>query len=127
MVEEDSNFREIDMGDIYISSWDNYPDLYQKWSKHDEDIPYPNGENGEMVWERCKKSIGEIIKNDFERVAIIAHGGTIRSIICGILNIPQQRRFHIGFPVENCSISIIKFNPKDLHFYLHTFNDYSHL
>lgn len=124
---EEPNFREINMGDIYLSSWDNYPELFKKWSKFEEDIPYPNGENGEMVWTRCKKSIEKIIENNFERVAIITHGGAIRSIICGILNIPQERRFFFGYPPENCSISVIKFNAKDSKFYLHTFNDFTHL
>lgn len=121
-VIEDPNFREIDMGDIYLHSWDNYPELYQKWSKFEEDIPYPNGENGEMLWARCKESLEQIIKEDYKNVAIVAHGGVIRSIICGILNIPQQRRFCLGAPTENCSISIIKFDPSESKFYLHTFN-----
>jgi broad specificity phosphatase PhoE len=118
----DSNFREIDMGDVYLNSWTNYPELFTTWSKHEEDICYPNGENGKMVWDRCKRSIENIVKNDFERIAIVCHGGTIRSIICGILNISQERRFYIGAPPENCSISIIKFQRKEQKFYLHTFN-----
>lgn len=126
-VIEDENFREINMGDIYLSTWDNYPELFKEWSKFEKDIPYPNGENGEMVWKRCKESIDQIIENDFERVAIITHGGVIRSIICGILNIAQEKRFFFGNPPENCSISIIKFNKKGDKFYLHTFNDFVHL
>jgi broad specificity phosphatase PhoE len=113
------------MGDIYLYSWSKYPDIYHEWVKHEEDIPYPNGENGNMVWERCKDSLYKMLKDDFKQIAIIAHGGKIRSIICGILNIPQEKRFYIGFPPENCSISIIKY--ENNHFYLHTFNDYSHL
>lgn len=122
----DSNFREIDMGDVYLNFWTNYPDLFSEWSKHEKDISYPNGECGKMVWDRCERSIKTIIKNDFHRVAIVCHGGTIRSIICGILNIPQERRFYLGAPPENTSISIIKFNREEQKFYLHTFNDYTH-
>lgn len=127
IIIEDSNFREINMGDIYLSSWDNYPELFERWSKFEEDIPYPNGENGEMVWARCKKSIDKILENNYERVAIITHGGTIRSILCGILNLPQQKRFYFGYPPENCSISIIKCHDNDSKFYLHTFNEYTFL
>ena len=120
-------FREIDMGDIYIKSWNDYPDLYARWILHNDDIPYPNGENGEDVWNRCKTQLDNLVKNQYKKVAIVCHGGTIRSIICGILDIPQQKRFFLGFPLENCSISIIKYNEKDKRFYLHTLNDITNM
>lgn len=113
------------MGVIYTSSWENYPQTYQKWVLHNEDIPYPNGENGMDVWMRCKNEIDSILESNYNRIAIVCHGGTIRSIICGILNIPQQKRFYYGFPIENCSISIILYKSNE--FYLHTFNDYYHI
>jgi len=52
-------------------------------------MPYPNGENGEAVWQRCKKEIYPLV-GKYKRVAIICHGGTIRSIICGLLDIPND-------------------------------------
>ncbi len=118
-------FREIDMGDIYIKSWNDYPDIYDMWKQHKDDIPYPNGENGADVWKRCRQEIDCITTNSYERAAIICHGGTIRSIVCGILDIPQQKRFFFGYPPENCSVSIIKH--ENGQFNLHTFNDYSHI
>jgi len=119
------NFREIDMGEIFLKSWNSYPEIYSKWLKHDEDIPYPNGENGNDVWERCYKELKEIILLNFNRIAIVCHGGTIRSMICGMLNIPQQKRFYFGIPPMNCSITVLNFDKNE--YYLHTFNDYSHL
>lgn len=122
-----SDFREIDMGDVHTKTWDAFPDLYTQWALHNEDIPYPNGENGEDVWNRCKKHLGDLAASQSERVAIVCHGGTIRSIICGVLDIPQKKRFYFGSPVENCSISIVKYNDMDKKFSLHTLNDFSHL
>lgn len=119
------SFHEIDMGDIYKKSWKEYPDIYAKWVLHEEDIPYPNGEKGTDVWNRCIYEINNIKKLNYNRIAIVCHGGTIRSIICGVLNIPQQKRFYFGFPPENCSISMILL--KENNFFLHTFNDYSHI
>lgn len=118
-------FREIDMGDIYRKPWSDYPDLYSQWILHEEDIPYPNGENGSDVWNRCKEELDSIIQSDYTRLAIVCHGGTLRSIICGILNIPQQKRFYFGHPPENCSISVLVRKNSD--FFLHSFNDYSHI
>jgi len=119
------NFREINMGEIFLKSWNEFPEIYSKWLLHEEDIPYPNGENGYNVWTRCKKELDEIIKRNYKRIAIVCHGGTIRSIICGALNIPQQNRFYLGIPLQNCSISILVYELEK--YYLDLFNDYSHL
>lgn len=118
-------FREIDMGDIYTKSWNGYPGIYEQWKQHKEDIAYPDGENGADVWKRCKPGIDDIISHNYDRTAIVCHGGTIRSVICGLLDIPQQKRFLFGSPPENCSISIIKWQNGE--FILHTFNDFSHI
>ena len=117
--------REIDMGEICKKSWDAFPELHTEWVRHEEDIPYPNGENGADVWRRCKQEMDEAIALGHQRIAIVCHGGTIRSIICGILHVPQCKRFYLGAPLENCSISIITHREND--FFLHTFNDSNHM
>lgn len=122
-----SDFREIDMGDVHTKTWDAFPDIHAQWVLHKEDIPYPSGENGEDVWKRCKKQLEALAASQAERVAIVCHGGTIRSIICGVLEIPQQKRFYLGAPVENCSISMLRYSAMDKRFCLHMFNDFSHL
>jgi probable phosphoglycerate mutase len=120
-------FREINMGDIDKHSWGNYPELYERWKQHEEDIPYPNGENGADVWRRCAAQLEKIIREPYQKVAIVCHGGTIRSIICGVLSIPQEKRFYFGNPPENCSISIVRYREDEARFYLHSFNDCAHL
>jgi len=120
-------FREINMGDINKKSWACFPELHARWKLHEEDIPYPNGENGADVWSRCAPRLQEIIRQPHQKVAIVCHGGTIRSIICGILNLPQEKRFFFGNPPENCSISIVRYREEEARFYLHSFNDCAHL
>lgn len=120
-------FREINMGDINKNSWENYPELYERWKLHEEDIPYPNGENGAVVWRRCAAQLEKIVQQPYQKVAIVCHGGTIRSIICGVLSIPQEKRFYFGNPPENCSISIVRYREDEARFYLHSFNDCTHL
>ena len=71
-VRTDKAFRKIDMGDIYTKSWNAFPEIYSEWSLHKNDVPYPNGENGEAVWQRCKKEILPMI-NKYERIAIVCH------------------------------------------------------
>lgn len=118
-------FREIDVGYLNQNSWDDYPDIYQRWKMHDEDIAYPGGENGEDVWKRCNEVFAKIEKENYNRIAIVCHGGTIRSILCGILGIAQEKRFYFGCPIENCSISKLQYI--DNHFYIDTMNEYSHI
>ena len=119
-------FREIDMGAIFTRPWSEFPELHAQWILHKEDLPYPEGENGADVWLRCKKVfVDTILPAGYRRIAIVCHGGTIRSILCGLLRIPQQRRFYFGMPPEHCSITTVRFVKGE--FYLHTFNDYSHI
>lgn len=128
-IEIRSNLKEIDMGECDTQGWDyvfnTYPDFKMQLDKHEVDIKYPNGECGEDVWNRAKKVLFEVVDLGLDNVAIVTHGGTIRSLICGVLNVPQAKRFYFGYPPEHCSISILKYNNN--RFFLHTFNDYLHL
>ncbi len=124
-IELRQGFREIHMGDIYEKSWGEYPELFAKWALFEEDIPYPGGENGANVWERCKKELETIITSEYERVAIVSHQGTIQSLICGMLKLPQDRRHCLGEPIMHTSISVLKYTNKK--YLLHSFNDCSHL
>lgn len=121
----DKRFREIDMGDVLKTSWDGFPEHYEKWRLHEEDLPYPNGESGTDVWNRCGALAEELLQKPGARVAVVCHGGVIRTLLCGLFQIPQVRRFLFGMPLENCSITIVK--QEEGQRYLHTFNDYSHL
>lgn len=119
------SFREIFMGEIYEKSWGEYPDLFAKWSLFEEDIPYPGGENGADVWQRCEADLEQIVTLGHERIAIISHQGTIQSIICGILKLPQEKRYLFGEPIMHTSISVVQYTNKK--YWLHSFNDCSHL
>ena len=128
-IEARDALKEIDMGECATRGWDyvhaTYPHFQGDFQKHETDVSYPQGECGADVWNRAKHVIDEIIQLGLENVAVVAHGGTIRSIICGSLGLPQEKRFFLGMPPEHCSISILKY--QDERFYLHTFNDYTHL
>lgn len=124
--------REIHMGDCDTYGWnyleENYPLFIEEFRKHNSDLRYPpNGECGDDVWQRVKEVIYEMIETDYENVAVVTHGGVIRSLICGLLNIDQSRRFYLGNPPENCSISMIKYDKKSKEFFIHSFNDCAHL
>ncbi|MBU3157350.1 histidine phosphatase family protein [Clostridium estertheticum] len=123
--------REIDMGEYNDKGLkfiqDNYPNFFKEFSKHTSDLPYPKGECGEDVWKRTQIIVNEIINCGLKNVAVVLHGGIIGVLICGFLGIGQHKRFFLGEPLENCSISIIKYDNKANNYYLQSFNDHSHL
>ncbi len=124
-VETDSRLREIDMGELYQRVWSDFPAEYAEFLKHEHDVPYPGGECGADVWLRVSEWMNEIREEGGNRFAVVCHSGIIRSVACGILNIPQQRRFFLGDPPMNCSLSVIRFAERNA--YLHTLNDHAHL
>jgi broad specificity phosphatase PhoE len=125
-VEINPAFREIDMGALYRGArWSDYPKLRRAWLRHEVDLPYPEGENGADVWARCSGPLAALTEGPGERVALVCHGGTIRSIVCGMLGIPQQKRHYLGEPLMNCSVSVIAINDGVAR--LHTFNEHAHL
>jgi len=120
-------FREIDMGALYRgASWSDYPKLRAQWEKHEEDLPYPEGECGWDVWDRCRAPLEALLQSTRERAALVCHGGIIRCMLCGLLGLPQQKRFLLGDPLENCSITVVAAKD-DGRIRLHTFNDCAHL
>ncbi|HMM30807.1 MAG TPA: histidine phosphatase family protein [Clostridia bacterium] len=120
-------FREIDMGLVAYRPWTDFPQEYQKWARHEEDLPYPQGENGEAVARRFFAQFAHIAQSGYSHVAIVCHGGVIRCAVCGVLGLPQQRRFLLGDPVENCSVTVVKHNPQTGEYRLQSFNDAAHL
>jgi broad specificity phosphatase PhoE len=123
--------REIDMGEYVEKDWkyieNNYPDFVREFSDHLSDVSYPNGECGGDVWKRSKETIEEIINSGLDNVVVVAHGGMLRVLLSEFVGLHQERRFFFGSPLENCSISLIKYDNKSRKFYIHYFNDYSHL
>ncbi|MFA0814487.1 MAG: histidine phosphatase family protein [Anaerofustis sp.] len=117
-------FREIRVGELNHKTWEDFPELYEQWNSHEEDTPYPDGENGSMVWERCKPVLADIIGQNPQRAAVVCHGGTIRVIICGLLGLPMQKRFFIGNPPLNCALTILQM--QNGRWFLHTLNDAAH-
>ena len=121
----DPAFREIHMGDLETKPWSDYPDWRARWVLHDEDMPYPNGESGGDVWNRCKTQLSQLVALPKQKIAIVCHGGTIRSIVCGVLGIAQQKRFCFGAPLEHCSITVIRYDAMAQAYCLHSFNTIS--
>lgn len=131
-VTYDPRLSEIDMGECsgdrdwdYITS--TYPDFVSAFTLHEEDVAYPKGESGADVWARASAALAGITGCGLNKVAVITHGGTIRVLVCGMLGIPQQKRFFLGRPLNNCSITHIVYDGAKGRYFIQTFNDGAHL
>jgi broad specificity phosphatase PhoE len=121
--------REINMG-----AWDaltieeryiNNEYYAKEWHKHLADLPYPDGECGQDVCKRVKKIIEDIKKQQYKNVAIVTSGGTIAILLCELLGLEQYKRF--SMEIDNCSISIVKYDILNNKQIVKCINDTGHL
>jgi broad specificity phosphatase PhoE len=125
------DLREIHMGASEELGWayleTYYPDFMAAYRHHDKDLPYPpDGESGTDVWKRVSVVLREIVESGLERVAVVTHGGVIRSVMCGILCIGQENRFQF-YPPANCSITELHSDVPTNRFRIVRYNDTAHL
>lgn len=125
------DIREIDFGDLHGNSDDynneHFKEFKEERAKLQYDIPFPNGECGKDVWYRASKVIHEIKNSNANNIAMVTHGGTIRSLLTGFLGLDQSQKLLFAISLENCSITELNYNKKEDRFYLERFNDYAHL
>jgi len=75
---------------------ERYPEEFKAWSENPLLFSPVRGESTVEVRERVVKAFHEIIENHRgEHIAIVAHGGTNRVILCHIMGIPLENIFRI--------------------------------
>lgn len=129
------NLRETEFGDLEGYTDEElhikYAAFYEERDKFEKDIPYPGGENGEECFSRMYDAVMDIIDeckaNDYERIAIVSHGGALRCFMAGILGMDMARRLQFVKTMENCSITEIDYDEYRNRFYIERVNDYNHL
>lgn len=93
------DFRECDFGAFENK---NHAELngradYQAWIDSSGEMPFPGGESRALFAERCVKAFAEIRMQPCD-CALIAHGGTLMSIMAAYAR-PAQSYYH--FQVQN--------------------------
>lgn len=125
------DIREISFGDLegYSDEYnkEHFGDFLRERASLENDIPFPNGESGQDVFIRAKRVMDEIVKSKAKNVAVVTHGGTIRSLLAGLLGMDQSKKLLFAVSLENCSITQLIYNEENKTFYLQRFNDYAHL
>lgn len=92
-----------------------------------EDIPYPDGgENCEMVFERSFAALKDLVKEPYENVCVVTHGGVLRALLTGLVGADYAKWLTYGRQIENCSITHIMYDEKMETFHIERFNDFAH-
>jgi alpha-ribazole phosphatase len=73
-----------------ISSTD--PHLVAKWSELAEDFCFPEGESHVEFQQRVARVVEDINSSELTSIALVTHGGVIRSLICQLLGYPYRDR-----------------------------------
>ena len=81
----ETDFRECDFGLFENRNYLELADfpLYRRWVDSGGTLAFPEGEDPALFRERCVKAFCRLLEEnrDFERMIVVAHGGTIMSIM----------------------------------------------
>jgi len=104
------NLREIDFGRWEGMSFAEIaaadPAAVDCWAALDDAFAFPEGEEIKAFQERIRAAAERIAADPAGTVAVFAHGGVIRFLICHFLGLPD--RHHLLFDVRPASISEIR-------------------
>ena len=108
-VRVDNRLREVNYG-----AWEglgldeilaDYRDVWDARNADPENVAPPNGENYEDLWKRLRPCWNEILNShkEDERIAVVAHNGTIRILLCHVLGMPFSHFKRLQ--ISNCCVS----------------------
>lgn len=104
--------REINFGQWEGLTYDKinsqWSDIMAKLFTHPDEIEIPDGETFREVKERATIALSKLIKkHPNETIVVVSHGGTIRTILCAILNIHLNHLWNIK--QDNTAINILEY------------------
>ena len=122
-----AGFREVGFGEwqglTTATIQQQYPELYQQWRAEPIRFRPPGGEAIEAVLERSVAETRAILKNHGgHTVLVVAHGGVIRAMVCGLLGLPID--VYPRLRVENTAVTRIYYTGMGA--VLAGFNDTAH-
>ncbi|MFV0242118.1 MAG: histidine phosphatase family protein [Lacrimispora sphenoides] len=123
--------REISFGDMEGMADEEiaakYGDFQKEQARLEQDLSYPGGECAGDVMKRAIPVLEEIAASGYQNVAVVTHGGVIRSVTSALLHMEPKYYRLLGNSLENCSITEVHWNEKTGRFLMERFNDYAHL
>lgn len=126
-VRSDPRFREANLGVFQGLSAPEieatYPEEYRAWRSHSATNRPPGGETLEDLSARCMEGLRDTLRGAGGVVMVVAHGGPIRIMACGLLGLPVSAYGRLR--VENTAVATFLYRPGGI--MLAGWNDVSHL
>ncbi|MFR3727557.1 histidine phosphatase family protein [Lacrimispora sp.] len=123
--------REISFGDMEGMTDEAIAVTFEEFKKEqarmEKDLPYPGGECAADVIKRAMPVFEEIASSGFQNVAVVTHGGVIRTMVAAFLHMEPKDYRLLGNSLENCSITEVRWLEEANRFTVERFNDYAHL
>ena len=121
-------FREVGFGE-----WEGlkYDQIYAGWSaeidkffRYPSQVNIPGGETFHAVKERIDRGLRQLReRHDGECIAVVTHGGAIRTILCSALDIPLDALW--SFRQDNTAVNIVEYEER--HNIIRLVNDVNHI
>jgi len=94
----DHRLLEMNFGDWEMKKWDEInPEALAKWMNDFVNVAVPEGENFISLNQRVNEFMNDLIKTPHQKVAIVTHGGIIKSFVANILGLSLTDAFKITF------------------------------
>ncbi len=108
----DANLREIGFGEweglTHDGIYAKWPDIISKFFTNPDEVQIPGGETFRDVKERAAKTIDSLVmRHNGDTIVVVSHGGTIRAILCAVLNIHLNHVWNIR--QDNTAVNIIEY------------------
>ncbi|MCD8139928.1 MAG: histidine phosphatase family protein [Planctomycetaceae bacterium] len=102
-VQTDSNLIEIDFGDLegltFAEASARYPGITDSWQALAGNFSFPGGERFDQFNSRCTAVATRLRSGPEKRIALVAHGGVLRGILCTLLAVEANGplRFRLAY------------------------------
>ncbi|MDW7668463.1 MAG: histidine phosphatase family protein [Bacillota bacterium] len=128
-IELNSKLKEINCGEFqgnrFEDIWRENPGVKDRIRENPFGFIYPDGESLEIFYKRVTKGFHEILeKHEGKDILVVAHGGTIRSIVAEMFDKPDGSTWFNNV-VDNCSLSLYDYDGENFKEII--YNDTSHL
>ena len=132
-IQIDPRLRELNFGDWETKTFDQiestWPGLIDQIYRRPDPVKVPHGESFQELQDRAWAAVKDVIDEceDGQTLLVVAHGGTLRTIICKLLHLPIS--YCWNFSQGNTCINRIFYNGMDEndHNILNLLNDTKHV
>ena len=119
---------EIDFGEFegltFAEVSQLYPEVAKLWAERNPSLEFPGGESLDGFGERVSQFLSRLEKRSPEEtILVVAHSGSLRVLVCRLMGIGLQYRWH--FRLDLASLNILDTYPQGA--ILALLNDVSHL